>query len=437
MDALLFFSYLNILLAIPTCLALLGVALFLTIQLRFIQFRSFKRFFAIIRASVQVQAPHRQSKAKTISPLYALFTAMSTSLGIGTLIGPSIAIIIGGPGALFWLICYSVCASVTKYAEVVFAIRFRHVEPDGTVIGGPMHYLSAIGPWLGTLYACTTIILFTGWSGLQSNAMAEILSHEGLPEWMSGLGMALLAFTILSGGAQRIGAFSSKLVPIMTGIFLISALSIFQSHSAYILPALSSILKGAFSTYAPTGGFLGASILLAIRTGIYKGAYITESGVGTAAIPHALADVKKPTDQATLAMVSVFIDTFVCFISGLLVLCTDFWYVPQLSNILMYKVFQCTLPVFGKPIIVFILLLFAIGTIIGNSFNGRQSFVTLTGTASIYLYNLIVCFIIFISSISSASLVWEIIEVLLPLVAIPNALGIFYLSIKHRSWLTP
>lgn len=432
MNVLLFFSYLNLLLAFPTCLVLIGVALFLTVQLRGIQFRSFKKFITIIRSDLQT---HYSSTAKTVSPLYALFTAMSTSLGIGTLIGPSIAIIIGGPGALFWLLCYSICASITKYAEVVFALRFRHVEPDGTVIGGPMYYLNAIGPWLGTFYAYATVILFTGWSGLQSNAMAEILAHEGLPEWISGASIALFTFIILSGGAQRIGAFSSKLVPIMAGFFLIAALHIFIAHSPLIIPALVSIFKGALNLHAPTGGFLGASIFLTIRAGIYKGAYITESGIGTAAIPHALADVKKPTDQATLAMVSVFIDTFICLVSGLLVLCTDFWCIPQLSNVLMYKIFHCSIPVFGKPIIVFTLSLFAVGTIIGNSFNGRQSFATLTGTESIQFYNILVCSIIFISSIASVPLVWEIIEVLLPLVAIPNALGVLYLSMRHRNWL--
>lgn len=427
-----FFYNLNLLLALPTCLVLLGVAIILSIRLRFIQFRSFKKFYTILRSDVEMPL---SDTSQTISPIYALFTAMSTSLGIGTIIGPSVAIIVGGPGALFWLSVYSIFASITKYAEVAFAIKFRNVSKTGVVIGGPMHYLKTIASWLGSWYAVATVCLFTGWSGVQSNTLSAILAQEGLPVWITGAGLALLVYLMLLGGAQRVGAFSSKLVPVMTVVFIFSSSIIFYTHAHRVLPALYMIFKGAFSGHAAIGGFLGATMLSAIRAGVYRGAYITESGVGTAAIPHSLAHVNHATDQATLAMVSVFVDTAICFLSGLLVLCTDLWRLSQVSNIVVYQVFNYSLPLFGRPIIVLTVFLFALGTIVGNSFNGRQSFASLTNSRYISGYNVLVACIIFISANISAPLVWEIVDVLMPLVAIPNAVGILYLVTRHIKWL--
>jgi AGCS family alanine or glycine:cation symporter len=432
-DVLPFFTHLNYLLAMPTAMILLGVAIYLTLSLKFIQFTSIPRFFALIVDGVKTQ---RSSKNKNaISPFSALFTAMSTSLGMGTIVGPSIAILMGGPGALFWLIFYAICASVIKFAEVTFAVQFRKRTDEGLILGGPMAYLSKVSPFLERWYAYATIILFAGWSGVQSNVLAETLAQESIPEWITGFILAFLVFIMLNGGAQRIGALSSKLVPCMTSLYLIACFLVLYINRSRLISSFSLMFQYAFSPSPFFGAFAGATAFAALRAGVYKGAYITESGMGTAAIPHSMADVERPTDQGILAMISVFADTFLCLLSGLLVLSTDVWHTDLISNTLIYKVFQISMPLFGKPILLLTLILFVSSTVIGNSFNGRQSFASITHYRWLIAYYAFICLVIFVGAISDVPLVWTIIDLLTPLVAIPNVLSILFLSTTHRQFL--
>ncbi|MEX0939762.1 MAG: amino acid carrier protein [Candidatus Babeliales bacterium] len=433
MDLLYFFAYLNYRLGIPTAIILLAVAFYFTLRLKFIQIRGLPRFIHLIIYGIKAQK--KDPQMKTINPFHALFTAMSTSLGIGTIIGPSVAIIMGGPGALFWLGAYSLCASVTKFAEVTFAVHFREETDEGLILGGPMQYLNKVNRFLGRWYAYATMILFAGWSGLQSNVLAETLSQESIPEWLTGIIISVIVFIMLCGGAKRIGAFSSKLVPIMSILYISIGCFILAKNYLILGDILNEIFTRAFLPTSAIGGFTGASVIHAIRSGVYKGAYITESGMGTAAIPHSIANVDHPTDQGILAMVSVFADTALCILSGFLILTSNFWKIGYVSNILMYKVFQHNLPVFGRPILLITIFLFGIGTIIGNSFNGRQSFASITRYRYLYIYYFFVCFIIFFGAIADVPLVWAIIETLLPLVAIPNVLSLIYLSIKYKNVL--
>jgi alanine or glycine:cation symporter, AGCS family len=424
---------LNYHLAIPTAFILLGVAVYLTLRLHFIQFRALPRFFSLITKGLKTQK--KDPTLKTINPFHALFTAMSTSLGIGTIVGPSVAIIMGGPGALFWLFMYALCGAVTKFVEVTFAVYFREKTPDGHILGGPMQYLNTISPLIGSWYAYATVLLFTGWSSLQANVLAETLEAESIPTWITGAFLAVLVFVMLRGGAKRVGEFNSKLVPIMAVLYISVGFLILFLNRAFLVPAIMLMFKHSLSPASAAGGFLGASIYAALQSGVYKGAFITESGIGTAAIPHSMADVQNPTDQGVLAMTSVFADTFLCMLSGLLVLTTPFWQTNQVSNILMYKVFQNTLPVIGRPTLLITIIMFVVGTIIGNSFNARQGYATITHYRWLNIYYLFACIAIFLGAITDVPLVWAITEVLLPLVAIPNVICLLYLSIKYKKLL--
>jgi alanine or glycine:cation symporter, AGCS family len=433
MNLLQFFKALNYQLAIPTSLILFGVALYLTVRLKCIQLTSWPRFFYLITHGVRSQ--HKDPRMKTINPFHALFNAMSTSLGVGTIVSPSVAILMGGPSALFWLVFYSLCGSVTKFAEVTFAVKFRQETDDGLILGGPMQYLNKVHRFLGYWYAAATIFLFASWSGLQSNVLAETLAQEYVPEWVTGILTAALVFVMLQGGAKRIGEFNSKLVPIMSFLYITAGIIILFIQRDALANVFHTIFANIFTPSSAVGGFIGSSTFIAIRAGVYKGAYITESGMGTAAIPHSLANVEKPTDQGILAMISVFADTALCLLSGLLVLTTDFWRIDYISNLLMYKVFDQSLPIIGRPLVVITIILFAIGTIIGNSFNGRQSFAALTKYKGLNYYYFFVCTVVFFGAVSDVPLVWEIIEVLMPLVAIPNVLSLLYLSIRYKDVL--
>ncbi len=179
------------------------------------------------------------------------------------------------------------------------------------------------------------------------------------------------------------------------------------------------------------GGFLGATIYDAVRSGVYKGAFITESGMGTSSIPHAMADVAHPSDQGILAMVSACVDMLLCTLSGLLVLISGLASKGVVDNTIMYQVFNQYIPVLGRPLLVAAICMFVMGTVIGNSFNGRQSFATITQFRYINAYVLFVCLVIFAGSLIEVPLAWAIADVILPLVAVPNVLGLIYLAHKY------
>lgn len=428
MSLIWFFINISTFLAIPAAFILFFGAFYFSCITGFLQFRSFSHFFRLIAGNITSK---KTVGKNAINPFYALFTAMSTSLGMGTIVGPSIAIVIGGPGALFWMIIYTILASITKFVEVTYALYFRKTTAEGLILGGPMQYLYYAHPYLASWYTGATIFLFSAWSGLQSNALAETLSKEAIPTWVTGLGIACLTFFLLYGGAKRIGEFNSKLVPIMFVFYCSAALVILLSDLHALKMAILLSLSNSF-TFAPAvGGFAGASFYNALQVGIYKGAFTTESGMGTSSIPHSMANIKYPTDQGILAMVSVFVDSFIISLSGLCILVSGIWQKGVINNTMMYYVFNNYFPTFGKLILVLAISMFIIGTIIGNSFNGRQSFATITNYKHLFWYNLAVSSFLFFSTIIDAPLAWAIADTILPLVAVPNILGLIYLSKKY------
>ena len=368
-----------------------------------------------------------------IPPLYALFTAMSTSIGMGTIVGPSIAILTGGPGALFWLLIYIFIGSIIKFVEVTFSVHLRSSTPDGRILGGPMQYLKFVNPWLASWYTGASIILFAGWSGLQANVLGELLHEEGIPLWLTGIVLALIIFFLLRGGAERVGKFNSRLVPIMCVLYLSVIMLILLLNSDKLISALLLIGRSIFGMPALIGGALAFPFLATFQAGMYKGAFITEAGMGTAAIPHAFAQVNHPTDQGSLAMTSMYIDMLLCALSGLVILITNSWHTSTINNTIMYHIFSDYLPFFGKPFLLLSLALFVLGTALGNSYNGRQSFASITGYRWLLAYNIFICFVISLGSIIEVPLAWTIMDCLLPLVAIPHIIGLIILSIKYAA----
>ncbi len=433
MDLINFFKSINLLLDIPVTIAFLCVALFLTLYLGIPQIRFFKHFLSFAKEGF---GRSDDSQVKTINAFHAMFTAMSTSIGVGTVVGPSLAIALGGPGALFWLVIYAILGSVTKLTEVSFAIKFREITQEGRVIGGPAEYLRKVHPFLASWYGVATIFLFAGWSGIQSKALSEILLEKGVPEWISGLCLAVIVFIVLIGGAKRVGNVASRLVPLMFILYVTFSCWILLTHLSVLGESLQLIFRSVLYPTAPVGGFLGATLFAAIREGTFKGVFITESGMGTSSIAHSMSDVKRPLDQGILAMYSVAAEIFLCILSGLLVLVTGVWKTGVFSNILVFKIFESQLPIIGPTFFIASIILFITTTAIGNSFNGSQSFAAFTKYRWIKAYYLFVCTIIFLSSIAHLSLVWAVMDVVLPLVAIPNLIGILYLTFKYPKVLT-
>lgn len=432
MDTLTFFTHVKDILDIPTTILFFAVSIFLTFKTKFLQIRALPRFISILKDGMKRKQVHnQQGDVNTIDAFHALFAAMSTTIGMGNLVGPTVAIFAGGPGALFWLLLYTMLGSVTKFTEVTFAMITRERAADGHIIGGPMQYLKQISNACSLWYSYIMAVLFVGWSMVQSNTLAAIFAQENIPEWATGAGLAFLTFIVLIGGAQRVGNIASKLVPIMFVFYIAFAFFILFKDTTALKEACWLICNCIYKPAAPIGGFLGATLCQAISQGVYRGVYITEAGLGTSSIAHAMADTQKPTDQGILAMYSMAADALLSLISGLLVLVTGVWQHGIFRSTLIYEAFKMHAPGIGQLVLIISISLFVLTTVIGNSFNGRQTAASIVGERAVNYYMLATIVLIFIGSMLHVVLAWLLMDILITLVAIPNLIGICILAYRH------
>jgi len=433
MTLLEFFTWINdSVFAIPSTILFLSVGIFLTIKTNGIQFRGVYRLYHFLKDGLKrKETANKPGGMKTIDSFQALFTAMSSTIGMGNLVSPTLAIFIGGPGALFWLIAYTFFGGVTKFVEVCFAMETRKKMSNGRVVGGPMEYLKLVSPYIAYWYTLVIIVVFAIWTGLQSNVLAEVFEQEGIPLWATGAFLAAIVFFVLQGGAQRVGSITSKLVPVMFFFYISFALLILFKDVPALLNAIRLVLRTAFSPSAAMGGFVGVSLFKVIHAGMYKGILITEAGLGTSSIAHAVADTKKPSDQGILAMYSIVADALLSLVSGLLVLVTGVWLRGSFRTTLLYEVFKMHSPVLGRFVLLISIALFVITTVIGNSFNGTQSFASLTQNRWSSAYIMVLVIVTFVSALMPVPLIWEMADALLTLIAIPNLIGLIVLVIKR------
>jgi len=428
MDLLVILTRAYEVLSLPIVPVFLIVGIILTVKTRFLQLRAFPTFIRLLTKG----ARKADKNLKTISPMHAFFTSMATTIGMGNIVGPSIAIMLGGPGALFWMISFSFFASIIKFTEVSFGVYTRERTEQGDIIGGPTQYLKLISPWLAGWYGVVIIIVLAIWSGVQTNTMANIFAKEGIPTWQTGLALAIFVYFVLRGGAQRVGALASKLVPLMAILYLVFAAFILLQDISALKHAIVLVFQRAFRPAAAAGGFLGASMFSAMSAGIFKSVYSSEAGIGKAAIPHAMADVKKPTDQGILAIYGVAIDATIALVSGLLILVTGVWLTTKgtIDSTLIYDVFKDNSPAIGRYVLMISAGLFALTTVMGNSFDGSQSFASMTRHRFVWIYKLFTICIIFLSSLASVPVVWRVVDILVILIALPNVIGITILAFK-------
>ena len=427
-----FFSGINNTLALPAVIIFFGVGILMTIKLRGMQFWGFGRFYRLITQGVpQKDETGAMRKTDAISSFKALFTAMSTTIGSGNVVGPSIAIFLGGPAALFWLVLYMIFGSATKFVEVVFALHTRTQTKEGHLIGGPVQYLQWVHPLLGYWYGFIMMILFAAFSSFQSNTLANIMAMESVPQWTIGVVLALWVWLVVSGGIGRIAAISSALVPAKFFAFVFFALFILLKD----LPAVWAAIQGVFTDVlrpgAVVGGCVGGNVLLAMQQGANRAIFISEAGLGTSAIPHAMSNAARATDQGTLAMFSTLAEICLAIISGLVVLVTGVCGYGLYRTTLVYEAFSLHAPVFGKYALLFALVLFVSSTIVGNTFNGTQTYSSFTNYRGRWIYLLFTCIGIYVGSIISMPLARAVTDTMLTLAAIPNLIGITYLAFKH------
>jgi len=404
---------------IISCLLIVAGSILLTFKMNFIQLRLIPSLFGMLKASYA--KTDRDEKANTILPHKALFTAMSTTLGIGTIVAPVIAIHLGGPGSLIGFLLTSFFGSAATYAEVNLCIKHRKKTDSGIIMGGPMQYIqSIISPAAAKWYALFCFLLMTAWCGAQSNQLAAILDSHLLgdyriPKIVSGGVLATLILIILMGGIKRISALSSKLVPMMFVLYLGSSLWILGLNLDKMGAIFSEIFYSALNPYQMASGVLVGGIFSSLRWGVFKGIHANEAGIGTQTIPHSMAETNNASEQATLAMLSTFTAGLVAFISGCVALLTRTWEDPSLPlgiNMVAAS-FHIYFPTIGIAIVSMAVLLFAFGTILGNSYNGSQCFNYLTNNKGTHYYFFGTGIIVFLGALAEVQTFWAFTDLIL------------------------
>lgn len=425
-----FCLWFNTFFAIPSTIIFFAVAVLLTIKTGFLQLRGLPRFLSLLSGGFSRKEEHdAKGRVTTISTFHALFAAMASTIGMGNVVGPSVAIMVGGPGALFWLLVYIFFGAASKFTEVTFALYSRIETPRG-IIGGPMQYLKLVSPRLAFWYTSVMIFLFMSWSSLQSNTLASVLAFEGVDPLIVGVSLALVTVVVLSGGAKRVGDVASKLVPLMFVLYVVFSLGILLRDIEKLRYAIELVFRHAFTASAPLGGFAGATLLQAMQAGIYRSILITEAGTGTSSIPHAMADTKSPVDQGLLAMFSMVSDAILSSLSGLMVLVTGVWLVGSFRSTLIYEAFKLNSSPLGNYVLLGSIALFVITTVIGNTFNGTQSFASLTKSRWLKGYITVSALAMCTGALLPVQFMWNIMDVLMTLVVIPNLIGIVILAFK-------
>lgn len=418
------------------CVFILLGCIYLSIKTRFVQLRLFPQLFKQLKVLFRT----KEEEANTILPHKALFTAMSTTLGISTIVAPVIAIYLGGPGALIGFLLTAFFGSAATYIEVRLSIEHRKILESGQVMGGPMQYIrNLLSPFAAKWYAICCLLLMTAWSGAQANQLAAILDSPLLesyrvPTILSGAIITALVLFLLMGGIKRIGSLSTKLVPIMFISYVCSSLWIIVYNYDQLGTIFRQMFESALSPYALASGTLVGGVVSALRWGIFKGIQASEAGIGTQAIPHSMAQTKDPEAQGTLAMVSTYTAGIVAFLSGCVALITKTWQNPDLPlgiNMVAAS-YQLYFSYFGVAIVAISTILFGFGTILGNSYNGSQCFGYLTDNRKMHYYLVMTGVMTFFGAICEVKTFWSLIDIVLACMAVPHMLTLVRSVSKKR-----
>ncbi len=422
---------------------LVGTGLYFTIKTRFVQVRCFKEGWNRTFGNFSLNGGRQESG---ISSFQALATAIAAQVGTGNIIGASGAILIGGPGAIFWMWIIAFFGMATIYSEAVLAQETREVRADGSVHGGPVYYIkrafpNAFGKFLAGFFA-VAIILALGFMGcmVQSNSIGETCSNAlGVPAWTVGIVVTVIAAVIFLGGIQRVASVTEKMVPIMAAMYIVGGLVVLIVRIKYVPETFGMIFKYAFVPNAIIGGGLGYALKTAISQGAKRGLFSNEAGMGSTPHAHAMANVAKPHDQGVVAMIGLFFDTFVVLtMSALVVISTLYAGNGPLAsgaaegfsktNMAQIAFSSILGDKFGPLFVAVCLFFFAFSTVISWNFFGKINVEYLFGKKAVPVYSVLALCFIFLGSCLSNDLVWELTDMFNQLMVIPNVIALIALS---------
>jgi alanine or glycine:cation symporter, AGCS family len=409
----------------PMLILLMGTGVILTVLTGAVQFR---RLGTAMR-EVLGKLGQKGGGEGSVTPFQAVSTALASTVGVGNIAGVATAIFLGGPGALFWLWISGLLGMATKYAEIVIALHYRERDASGTMRGGAMYTLKKIGmPWLGTIFAALTALAAFGIGNMvQANSVAESLKASfGAEPWIVGIVLVAISAAVILGGITRIAAFAQVLVPFMCILYIVGGLVIILMNLGAIPDVFRLVFSSAFSGTAAAGGFAGATIMMAMRYGVARGLFSNEAGLGSAPMVHSAANTDHPVRQGMYGIFEVFVDTIlICTTTGLVILVTGAWDSGATGAALSLRAFETGLPgTWGDLIVTIGLVLFAFSTIIGWSYYGETGIVYLFGTRAALPYRVLWLVFIYLGSVGSLHLVWDIADTLNGLMAIPNLISV-------------
>ena len=417
----------------PLLILLVGTGIYFTFKLNFIQM--FKLPLAIKYLFLNDDDKSDNEAKGEVSSFAALCTALSATIGTGNIVGVATAIATGGPGALFWMWVAAFFGMATKYAEGVLAIKYREVDENGEMSGGPMYYIEkGVGnKFLANMFAFFGIavaLLGIGTFGQVNSISKAALISFNIPIWFTAIIITILVTLVTLGGIKRISNVAEKIVPTMAILYILGALLVLICNFKAIPSAITLIIKSAFNPSAALGGTTGITISLAIQMGIGRGVFSNEAGLGSAPIAAAAAKTKYPVKQGLISMTGTFIDTIIiCTMTGLAIVLTGSFNSGLKGAAMTTFAFENGLPfvIIGKYIVNIGLIFFAFTTIIGWNYYGERCIQYLIGIKGIKFYKIIFIALVGVGPFLSLNLVFIIADIVNGLMALPNLIGLIKL----------
>ena len=414
----------------PPLLALLvGTGIWLTIRLRLLQV--FK-----LGSALKLIFSAKNDGSGDVNSFRALCTALAATVGTGNIVGVATAIKAGGPGAIFWMWIAAFFGMATKYAECLLAVKYRTVDANGAISGGPMYYIeNGLGKKYKTLAVIFAVFgILCAYFGIgtfaQVNSIVEITRiSAGIPVVYTGIALTVLVAVVTIGGLKSIARVAGKIVPLMALLYFVTTVGILITFADQVPAAAALIIESAFNPTAASGGFLGATVMMAMRNGVARGVFSNESGLGSAPIVAAAAKTKWPAEQGLISMTGTFIDTIIiCTLTGLTLVVTGVWQGDLNGAAMTEQAFVMGFPTFGSMLLMVGLVLFAFTTILGWNYYGERCVEYLMGVKAILPYRLIFIGLIACGPFLKLEEIWVLADIVNGLMAIPNLIALLALT---------
>ena len=413
----------------PLMMLLIGTGILMSVRLGLLQVMKLPKALQLIFTA-------RSKGEGDVSSFQALCTALAATVGTGNIVGVATAIKLGGPGALLWMWLAAFFGMATKYSEGVLAVKYRTYDENGNASGGPMYYieqglgkkfkpLAVMFSIFGVMTACLGSGTFT-----QVNAITSIVNVSfGVSEYVVAAVLTVLVAVVIIGGLQSIANVASKIVPFMAAVYVIATVSVLVFYADALPAAIKLVVDGAFNGTAAAGGFAGAGIMLAMRSGVARGVFSNESGLGSAPIVAAAAKTKWAAEQGLVSMTGTFIDTIIiCTLTGLSLVVSGVWCGPLNGAAMTESAFTMAFPAFGSMLLLVGLVLFAFTTILGWNYYGERCVEYLMGVKAILPYRIGFIILVAVGPFLKLEEIWVMSDIVNGLMALPNLIALVALS---------